>query len=328
MFTRRSSQARRPALRGLCAAALLALIMGSAAPARAAPPQAGGPGVTTYTVTPYPSDPITLCPGQTSQVAVRVTKQVTRMVPGQPVIGLPTDVPRTTIAAESHAPSIASVAPRAPQTVGLQFNSGAQGRSPHLGAWFTVTALKPGDAFILFEAVAYPNTNAAQPNLAHPNQDIQIKVECQFKVSLRAAWTIPGEDLTHDASFYLPDVVLAPDADGNFQADAAVPNQVARGASIVCPGSSSVNSTKAHFSGTVVDGVLHINVTFDGVPGGGSESCVAQGRTSTDTPDPLSITQDISSGARHFFFQLPHILQDEAGPILGQTLVYIDVLSP
>jgi hypothetical protein len=238
------------------------------------------------------------------------------------------------ISATSLDTSVATVDPPVGQAVSLQFSGPAAGRPPHFGAWFTVTGITPGLTRIEFLGLGVLNPPVADPSSGlvplrnNPSNDTVVWVHCRFKVSLGAAWIIPGRDLSHDASFYLPDVVLTPDNAANFQVDATVPNEVARGGSSLCPGSSSVNSSKAHFQGTVVDGVLHVNVTFDAVPTSGSEGCMGKSLTSTARPDPLSFTQDISSGARHYFFQLPHILQEKAGPISGYTLVYLDVLSP
>ena len=318
-------------------ALVLSLALGSAGQsARAAASSARGPGVATYTVIPAPAGPITLCPGQTKQIAVRVSKQVTRTVRGQAVVGRPMDIPRANVGAQSGDASIAIVTPDRSQSVRLQASSGAQ--TSHLGAWFAVTAQKLGDTNITFSTIGLTNpgalpivTGSGLDDLTalgnFPTAQVLVHVKCQFKVTLSAAWVIPGE-ATINASFVLSDVGLAPDADGNFQVEATVPNRTVRHAP-ACGGFATVSPTKAHFSGNVSpDGLLHIEVTFDPVPHTGGEGCVGKTVSGSAQPAPLIFTVNISTGQRWFFLQLPQILQDDGAAFNGTTYVYINVLQP
>ena len=286
-----SSRARRTVGRLFVAVLVAASVLLSVGPtksARAASPAAGG-ATSTYTVIATPND-VTLCPGQSRQVAVRVSRQVTRTVRGQAVQGRPSDVHRTRITSQALDAPIASVAPGTAQTAGLQFTGGAQGRSPHFGAWFTVTAGQVGETQIVFAAARLSNPQAVLPagpgedelaalGSTTPGERMDVHVKCQFKVTLSAAWTIPGEDLTHDASFVLSDVGLAPDADGKFNVDATVPNRAVR-ASSICGGAATVSASQAHFKGSVTpSGLLHVDVTFDPVSHTSGEACRGKSRT-------------------------------------------------
>ncbi len=316
-----------------------AFVLSSAGPVQSAlaeSPQAASraPGVSTYQIVPAPSGPISLCPGQTQQVAVRLTRSVTRIVGGQQVQGAPADVPRARISARPLDSSVASVDPATARAVGLQFAAGGRASSPRFGAWFTVTGRQPGSTYVTFKGVGVltPGVTSPGDDLAPlpqpPSDSVSVEVNCQFKVTLSAAWTIPGRDLTHDASFLLSDVGLAPDPDGNFSVDATVPNRVVRGGS-VCGGVSTVNASQAHFKGNVSPtGLIHVDVTFDPVSHAGSEGCLGKSLTAQSTLQPLSFDADLSSGRRRFFMQLPHILVDDAGSLTGNTIVYLTVIQP
>jgi hypothetical protein len=249
------------------------------------------------------------------------------------VVGQPSDVRRAKISASSLAPSIANVDPASAQTARLQLRSGS--RSLNFGAWFKVQGQKPGDTTITFKAASLLNPSVTVPEAGGedltslggvPLEHVTVHVKCQFKVSLSAAWTVPGQEVTHDASFYLPDVGLAPDADGKFQVDASVPNRTVRYGG-ACGGVATVSSSKAHFNGSVSpSGLLHMDVTFDPVPHTSGEGCLGKSQSASATLQPLVIDVDVSSGAHHYFLQLPQVLYDDAGNLQGNTLAYVTVL--
>lgn len=324
----RSPQAR-DVVRRVFAVALAAFVFSSGGPVYAESASAGGTAVATYTVIPAPTE-VTLCPGQTDQIAVRVSKQSTPTASGKSVAGRPRDLTRAEVGAASAAPSIATVDPKVGTVVPLTFRSGV--RSPNSGAWFTVTAQKPGDTRILFNARGVSNQNVSAP--AEPGEDqlaslggtmptatIMVHVKCKFVIDMISTWSIPGER-SHDALGVVTDVRLAPDADGNFGVDATMRNHAAVYGT--CTGSVSVQSSNVRLDGHVSPtGKLHVDIVYGPVKHQSAEGCAGRGQTGAGVPRTLSVDVDVNSGAGFYFVQLPHVMDDDAGALQGNTLIYI-----
>ncbi|HET6819755.1 MAG TPA: hypothetical protein VFH98_04285 [Candidatus Limnocylindria bacterium] len=334
MDERRRSIRRRihPALLAVFVAALGT---GQAHPASATAPTKGVNVTSTYTVIPAPTQ-VTLCPGQSAQVAVRLARQVTRTRNGRTTTGGPSDVPRARLTAASGSPSIADVSPTTARATRLQLAAGGNG-PVRLGAWFTVTAHQPGQTSISFRSPGFLNPGAVTPGTGGADDDLTalattptaqtaVKVECRFKVTLSGAWNITGQDVTHYASFVLADVGLAPDQAGRFVVNATMPNRVIRAAA-ACGGMDTVSASSAQFAGSVSpNGFLDVTVDFGPYTSSGSEGCTGKARTGSGTIEPLSFHADVSTGQRSFFFNLPHVLHDDSGTFTGQTYVYLTVL--
>jgi hypothetical protein len=294
---------------------LAVLLISSAAPAQAGPQKEEAPE--TYTVIATP-DEVTLCPGQSKQIAVRLTRQVTRTVRGRQVVGRPRDV-RAGFDAVSSNPSIATLQSNRGSSVPLQLAGG--GRSSHIGAWFTVFAGLPGTSEILFT----PNPSLF-PLGYPPIESVLVEVKCQFKVTLDAFWIVTGHEITHKTGFTIPDVMLKPDANGNFSVDVPVDPHVVRSGD--CGGADTASGTTAHFNGSVdARGLLQIDVTFDAIAHTGSEGCHGLSKPGSAQAQPLSFLADVSTGQRSFYLNRPHVLVDDAGSFTGPTYLYINVLQ-
>ena len=308
-----------------------ALVLSTAPAARAAAPGAVA-GTSTYTVTVTPAD-VTLCPGESEQVAVRVSRQVTRTARGRAVTGRPRDVRRARIEAYAFDPSIASVSPPNGQAVALQFASGA--RSQHAGAWFTVTGGKIGDSTIQFFAAGLTgsagSTGATAPDgLARldsrPSGQVAVHVRCKFRVTLTSTWTWSPGEITRTGYFTIPNVTLDPDSGGQFEVDAGVPSRNIRVGP--CGGADTSGGGKAHFSGGISpDGWLNVNVTFSPLATTGTEGCKGKSHSGTAQVQPLTIVANVATGRRHFFFQIPHTVVADGASHISDTIINLTVLQ-
>ena len=312
---------------GLSLLILLALLLGAAGPAQAAPPAT----FVEFLLSVAPRQELLkpICIGQTLTLYVNASRETTHLIADEPhthadtVIGLrvtgTNDNPNAGTLTLTSEPFTGGSNLQATQAVEFTFTGKKKGTSTLNFEGTFNSFWVPGNAQLQF--------TADRANVTVKDRLVVKVVPCKVKAKLTQRWSGPGYTLVGTM-----DETELTSTDGGAFAGAGTVTWVASTTVPECVSTDTFLPSPVTLDGTLNDdGQLAVNWTFDPAEDHATLFCESPGRgvwvddnwTVFNTPDPLVVVVDDDGGTT----QLPQRLAGQQADAYGTALVTLEVID-